>query len=212
MCTVSLDHLVGAGEQRRWHSQPERLRRFQVDHQLIVGRRLYRQIARLLTLKDAVDVAGRLPVLLDLIGSIRDQTTRSYERTQEVERRQLVLRSKRDDQVAMKERQRAWRYNQAAIARAREQRALNLVGVARIKRDCLDGATDWIAPNPPVPGGIAGSRKTAARVTVGAISLTNSSHFPPKLYSKDMKPVALPPGRAGRDRIAYGREYDRHCV
>src|SRR5262249_24681651 len=58
------------------------------------------------------------------------------------------------------------------------------------------GATDWIAPNSPVPEGRAGSRKTAARLTAGATSLSSSSHFPPKLYSKDMKLVALPPGRA----------------
>src|SRR5262245_20185211 len=58
------------------------------------------------------------------------------------------------------------------------------------------GATDWIAPNIPVPEGIVGSLKTAARVTDGAISFSSSNHFPPKLYSKAMKPVALPPGRA----------------
>ena len=40
------------------------------------------------------------------------------------------------------------------------------------------------------------SLMTAARVTPGAICLSNSSHFPPRLYSNRMKPVALPPGRA----------------
>ena len=43
---------------------------------------------------------------------------------------------------------------------------------------------------------MAGSRRTAARVTPGAICLSSSSHFPLKLYSNCMKPVALPPGRA----------------
>ena len=43
---------------------------------------------------------------------------------------------------------------------------------------------------------MAGSRRTATRVTPGAICLSSSSHFPPMLYSKFMKPVALPPGRA----------------
>ena len=41
-----------------------------------------------------------------------------------------------------------------------------------------------------------GSRRIAARVTPGAICLSSSSHFPPRLYSKFMNPVALPPGRA----------------
>src|SRR3984893_16931580 len=43
---------------------------------------------------------------------------------------------------------------------------------------------------------MAGSRMTAARVTAGAVFLSNSSHFPPMLYSNVVKPVAFPPGRA----------------
>src|SRR5262249_40713231 len=39
---------------------------------------------------------------------------------------------------------------------------------------------------------MAGSRSTAARVTLGAISLSNSSHFALKPYSNIIKPVALP--------------------
>jgi hypothetical protein len=37
---------------------------------------------------------------------------------------------------------------------------------------------------------------TATRVTLGAISLSSSSHFPLRLNSDAAKPVALPPGRA----------------
>ena len=59
-----------------------------------------------------------------------------------------------------------------------------------------DGAAAWITPNWPIPVGVPGSRKTAARVTPGAICLSSSSHFPLMPYSKLMKPVALPPGRA----------------
>src|SRR5262249_11662577 len=43
---------------------------------------------------------------------------------------------------------------------------------------------------------MAASRRTAARVTRGAISLSTSSHFPLKPYSYWTKPVALSPGRA----------------
>ena len=43
---------------------------------------------------------------------------------------------------------------------------------------------------------MSASRSTAACVTLGAISLSNSSHLPLKLYSNCMKPVTLPPGRA----------------
>src|SRR5882724_2845560 len=42
------------------------------------------------------------------------------------------------------------------------------------------------------------SRRTAARVTPGAICLSSSSHFPLRLYSNCINPVALPPGRDRR--------------
>ena len=57
---------------------------------------------------------------------------------------------------------------------------------------------------------------TATRFTPGAISLSSSNHFAPMPYSKLMKPVALPPGRAktldqaGTDRIGNVREHDRN--
>ena len=50
---------------------------------------------------------------------------------------------------------------------------------------------NWLVPEPSTV-----SRRTATRVTLGAISLSNSSHFPPILNSKFINPVTLPPGRA----------------
>ena len=43
----SFNHLVGAGEQRRWHLDAERLGGFEVDHELEFGRLLHRQIGGL---------------------------------------------------------------------------------------------------------------------------------------------------------------------
>src|SRR2546429_257091 len=60
---------------------------------------------------------------------------------------------------------------------------------------CNDGATAWMAANWPIPTA-TGSRRTAARITRGAISLSNSSHFPLRPYSDNVKPVVLPPGCA----------------
>src|SRR5262249_31549448 len=67
------------------------------------------------------------------------------------------------------------------------------IGVSSMRRD---GATACIAANCPIPAAKLGSRRTATRVTLGAISLSNSSHFEPMPYSKTLNPVALPPGRA----------------
>ena len=128
---------------------------------------------------------------------------------------------KRDDQIAMNARQRARRHDQAAITGARECRdaALDLAGVAQVDRAYLHakrrrhGLDDGELADPAV---MVGSRRTAARVTPGAISLSSSSHFALKPYSNSKKPVALPPGRdrafdeASADRIDGEREHDRH--
>jgi hypothetical protein len=53
------DHLVGAREQRRRNFDAQRLRRLQVDDQFEFGRLLNRQISRLGTFENAVDVIRR---------------------------------------------------------------------------------------------------------------------------------------------------------
>ena len=62
-CLGSLDDLVGAGEERGWNVEAKSFGRFEVDDQLILGRRLHRQVGRLFALEDAIDVAGRAPIL-----------------------------------------------------------------------------------------------------------------------------------------------------
>jgi len=105
-----------------------------------------------------------LSILLDLIGSIGDQTAGSYEETQEVDRGQLELRRKRDDQIAMKERRRVGITTRPPLperAKADRVRLISsasrtLIGIASMPKV---GATDWIAPNSPVPEGMAGIPK-----------------------------------------------------
>ena len=53
--------------------EAERLGGLEIDHQFVLGRRLHRQVGGLLALEDAVDVAGRAPVLVDVIGPVGNQ-------------------------------------------------------------------------------------------------------------------------------------------
>src|SRR5437763_11808125 len=63
-------HLVGAGEHDRRHLEAERLGGLEVEHRLVFGRRLHRQVSRLLALEDAIDIAGRLPVSVDVVSPV----------------------------------------------------------------------------------------------------------------------------------------------
>jgi hypothetical protein len=67
------DHLVGA-RQKHWRDlDAERPRGLEVDEQFVLCRRLHRKNGGLLALKDAIDVTGRMPVLVEQIGTIGDE-------------------------------------------------------------------------------------------------------------------------------------------
>ena len=50
------DHLVGARQHRGGHFEPERLGGLEVDHQLVLGRCLHRQVGPLLALENAAGI------------------------------------------------------------------------------------------------------------------------------------------------------------
>ena len=82
-------------------SRPSALAVLRLIDQLVLGRRLHRQVGRLLALEDAIDVAGRAPVLVDQIRPVGDQAAAGDEEAVGVDRGQLVPGRQRDDQIAM---------------------------------------------------------------------------------------------------------------
>ena len=64
------NHLVGAGEQRGRHGEAKRLGGLEVDYNLELGRRLDREVGRLLAFEDAPNVSARLPKLIDDINTV----------------------------------------------------------------------------------------------------------------------------------------------
>src|SRR5215831_5280940 len=133
---ASFDHLVGASEHRWWNFEAERPGRLEVDYQLVLGRRLYRQVRRLLALEDAVDVAGCAPVLINHIRPVGDQAAVGDEGAITVDRGQSVPGREPDDQITMARRLGARSHDRAAIrgTRKRGDGALELADVAYVDR------------------------------------------------------------------------------
>jgi hypothetical protein len=71
---TSFDHLVGAREQARWHGETDGLSGRHVDDKLYLGRKLHRQIARLLAFQNPIHKVGAAAVVLAQVDAIADQT------------------------------------------------------------------------------------------------------------------------------------------
>src|SRR5947209_596254 len=134
-----LDHLVGAGGQTWRHLDAERPRGLEIDHQLVFGRRLHRQVGRLFAFEDAIHVRSGTAVLVSKIRSIRHQAASSGDVALKVHRRQLMPRCECNDEIAIEPSGRAPRHDQTPIRRAREGRdsAFDLTGFAQVDRGYL---------------------------------------------------------------------------
>src|SRR5947209_18843974 len=69
----SLNHLFGTDEQRWRRIERERLRSFEIDDELELGRCLYRKVGRLLSTQDPVDISRCSLDRVDGVGAIRHQ-------------------------------------------------------------------------------------------------------------------------------------------
>jgi len=86
-----------------------------IDQKLVFGRCLHRQVGRLLTLEDAINVTTRLLIEIDKIGPVRDQAAGGDTGAFEIDCGQLITCRKRDYQIAMTQRGPARRHEYAAI-------------------------------------------------------------------------------------------------
>src|SRR5262245_57881956 len=71
--TGLFDHLVGAGEQHRWHSNTKRPGGFHIDDQLETSWLLDRQIGGLGAFEDFVDVHGSFAKKVRIYRGVRHQ-------------------------------------------------------------------------------------------------------------------------------------------
>jgi hypothetical protein len=126
---------------------------FKIDDQLVLSRRLDRQIARLRALEDAVDIVCRAPHLVDWIRTIGDQATSGRPEAKSVDRRQSIAGRQTDNQFAKSRFRHARCHDETAIRFACEccNGALDLlfieyadIGLNSAPSDC---AVAWITPN-----------------------------------------------------------------
>src|SRR5260221_14764588 len=89
---MALDHLVGAGEQRRWHFKAEGLRGLEIDHQLELGGLQYRQIDWPGPFENPRRVDANLAVGVDGVYCIAHQAASGSIFTELIDRRRRIAR------------------------------------------------------------------------------------------------------------------------
>src|SRR5262249_54568008 len=144
----------------------ERFGGLEIDHQLVLGRRLYRQIGRLLALQYAINILSRLTEKFDAIGSITHQPALSDKEPAGVDPGQLCAGRPRGEPNWMDGREPARGHDQPAVRNARKCRhgLLDLLSDAHVDRAHVDperwrcGLNDGELANPSSYGWISQHR------------------------------------------------------
>jgi hypothetical protein len=128
------DHLVGAGKHRLRNGNTERFGGFEIDDQLVLGRRLHRQVCRFLAFENAIYITSRAPVRVDDIRPVGGEAPTRRVVSEPINVWQAVPQRQGNDQIAMVRYCRAPCHDQAAIPLTREcsDGALDLAGVPRV--------------------------------------------------------------------------------
>src|SRR5262245_56077506 len=134
------NHLVGAGEECVRHLQAESLGGSEIYRQLVLRRRLYWKVCRLLALEDAIDVTGHAPIKVDDIRSVGHQPAAGDVVAEWIHGGQSMPARQRDSQLAMNDCRRARHYDQPGVWFACECHdcSLDISCVARVDRRQFD--------------------------------------------------------------------------
>src|SRR5215217_4244521 len=73
----SFYHLVGTGEERGWKGEAERLGSLEINHELVFGGSSHGHFGGILAVENTGHISCRLPVLIHIISSIRNQAATS---------------------------------------------------------------------------------------------------------------------------------------
>src|SRR6266478_6802454 len=99
------DHLVGGGDERRWHGEAERPGGLKVDHKLELGRRLNGQVGGFVALEDTIGIRRRTPKLTERVNSVGQQAADVSEETGPIDGRDTVASSQQSNLRAMADRE-----------------------------------------------------------------------------------------------------------
>src|SRR5262245_27701234 len=134
------DHLVGAKQNRWGHGKAERLGGLEVDDHLKFCRKLHREIARLRTAQDAIDICGGATKGLYQVGSVGEQAAVSDKVRCDIDRRYVVSGRRQYDRRAMRDHECIRRDDKAAsrLAPKGEDGPFDFSVAVNRRSDCLD--------------------------------------------------------------------------